>query len=403
MTKRRRVIDGLSLAFQRFVALESASTILLLGATITALALANSAGHGAYEHALHLPVSLGVGSVRIEMTLHHFVNDVLMAIFFFVVGMEIKRELVKGELSSRARAALPFFGAIGGMVAPAAIYAALHAGTPTLRGWGVPMATDIAFAIAALGVFGSRVPPALKVFLLALAIIDDLGAVLVIALFYSDSIAVPWIVAAAAGLAACGVLGRLGVRAYGVYVGIGALVWFAVYESGLHATIAGVALGLITPARPVGGAEHSPIDDLEHRLHGWVAFAIMPIFALANAGVALDASSLGDADAQRVALGVALGLLVGKPVGITALAWLAVRLRIAELPSGVGWSQIGGVGMLAGIGFTMALFIASLAFEEAPNQIAGAKIGILGASTVATAIGVSWLSRVLAPTGSRRD
>jgi len=400
MRQPRAIVDGLSTAFRRFVALESASTIVLLAATVVALVLANSTLRDAYQHALHLPLSLGIGAFQLEMSLHHFVNDALMAIFFLLVGMEIKRELALGELSSPSRAALPAVGALGGMLLPAAIYAALHAGTPTLRGWGIPMATDIAFAVAALGVFGARVPSGLKIFLLALAIIDDIGAVLVIAVFYSSELALPFLGAAAAGLALCGILGRTGVRSYGVYLGIGALVWYATYRSGIHATIAGVALGLLTPARPLGGSDRSPIDDLEHRLHGWVAFVIMPVFALANAGVSLDTSSLGDASAQRVALGVALGLLLGKPVGVTLAAWLAVRLRIAQLPSGVTWPQVVGAGLLAGIGFTMALFIGALAFDEGP-LVAGAKLGTLAASALATGFGVYWLAAVLPRSGAR--
>lgn len=394
MTQSAGWVGGLTHAFRRFVALQSASAILLLVATFVALALGNSPLASGYAHVLHLPLSLGLGSFRLEMTLHHFVNDAMMAVFFFVVGMEIKRELVKGELSSPSRAALPAFGALGGMVVPAAIYAALHSGLPTLRGWGIPMATDIAFAVAALGVFGSRVPSGLKVFLLALAIVDDIGAVLVIAVFYSSQISVASLALATAGLALCIALGRGGVRSYGVYLLIGAGVWYATYRSGIHATIAGVLLGLITPARPIGDAASSPIDDLEHRLHGWVAFAIMPIFALCNAGVSLDASSLGDPLAQRVAMGVALGLLVGKPLGVTLAAWIAVKLRLAELPSGVTWLPIAGTGLLAGIGFTMALFIAALAFDESV-LIAGAKIGILGASALATAAGIALLALVL--------
>lgn len=358
--------------------------LLLLGATAAALVLANSPLHDVYEHALELPLAFG-------MNLHHFVNDALMAVFFFLVGMEIKRELVIGELSSPRRAALPVFGALGGMIVPAGVYAALHFGGPAIRGWGIPMATDIAFAVAALGIFGARVPPGLAVFLLALAIVDDIGAVLVIALFYSSQLALPWIAAAIAGLALCAACERGGVRSYAVYVAIGALVWYATWQSGVHPTIAGVALGLLTPARPLAGRERSPIDELEHRLHGWVALGILPLFALCNAGVTLDPASLGDPLAQRVAFGVALGLLVGKPVGITAVAWIAVRLGAASLPRGVSWSQVAGVGLLAGIGFTVALFIAALAFEDAA-LVAGAKIGILVASALATLLGVAILA-----------
>jgi NhaA family Na+:H+ antiporter len=389
-----RAVERINGAFARFVALEAASTILLLVATVVALVLANSPLHDAYEHALHLPLSLRFGSLGLEMSVGHFVNDALMAIFFFVVGMEIKRELVRGELSSPSRAALPIFGALGGMIVPAAIYAALHWGGSALRGWGIPMATDIAFAVAALGIFGARVPPGLRVFLLALAIADDIGAVVVIALFYAAGLAPQWLAVAAAGLALCVFLPRFGVRSYGVYFLVGTLVWYATLRSGVHATIGGVLLGLLTPARPLAGAEHAPVDDLVHRLHPWVAFVIMPIFALCNAGVALDASSLGDTQMQRVAIAVVLGLLFGKPIGITLFAWLAVRSGVAELPSRVGWSQILGAGILAGIGFTVALFIAALAFEDA-RLIAGAKVGILAASLLATVLGAALLARVL--------
>jgi NhaA family Na+:H+ antiporter len=389
-----RAVERVSGALARFVALEAASTILLLVATVVALALANSPLHETYEHALHLPLSLRVASFSLEMSIGHFVNDALMAIFFFVVGMEIKRELVRGELSSPRRAALPVFGALGGMIVPAAIYAALHWAGPALRGWGIPMATDIAFAVAALGIFGARVPSGLKVFLLALAIADDIGAVVVIALFYATGVDPQWLAVVAAGLALCVFLPRFGVRSYGVYVLVGTLVWYATLKSGVHATIGGVLLGLLTPARPLAGAEHAPVDDLVHRLHPWVAFVIMPLFALCNAGVALDASSLGDAQTQRVAIGVVLGLLLGKPVGITLFAWLAVRSGVAELPSRVSWSQILGAGVLAGIGFTVALFIAALAFEDG-RFVAGAKVGILAASLLATLLGAALLARAL--------
>jgi NhaA family Na+:H+ antiporter len=390
----RGPIAGAARIFERFAALESASTLLLLAATFGALALANSPLHDAYEHALHLPLRLGVGAFELELSLAHFVNDALMAVFFFVVGLEIKRELVVGELSSPVRAALPVFGALGGMIAPAAIYAALHWNGPALHGWGIPMATDIAFAVAALRVFGSRVPPALVIFLLALAIADDIGAVAVIAIFYTDDLSLAWLFTAAAGLALCKLLERSGIRSYGVYALVGLFVWYATYRSGVHATIAGVALGLLTPARPDEDEKHAPVEVLEHALQKWVGFAILPIFALANAGVTLDASSLGDPLAQHVAAGVALGLLVGKPLGITAFAWLAVRAGWAELPRGVGWAEIAGTGVLAGIGFTVALFIAALAFGEGALQ-AGAKIGVLGASAIATGLGIGILSRTL--------
>jgi NhaA family Na+:H+ antiporter len=389
-----RAAQRLSEAFRRFVALEASSTILLLVATVAALAFANSPLRDAYEHVLHLPLSLRAGSFVFELSLGHFVNDALMAVFFFVVGMEIKRELVLGELSSPRRAALPVFGALGGMIAPASIYAALHWGGPAIQGWGIPMATDIAFAVAALGIFGARVPTGLKIFLLALAIADDIGAVAVIAIFYTADLAPLWLVVALAGLATCVLLARLGVRSYAVYLLVGIAVWYATLQSGVHATIGGVLLGLLTPARPHEGEAHAPVDELIHLLHPWVAFVVMPVFALCNAGVALDAASLGDPQAQRVALGVAVGLLLGKPLGITLFAWLAVRLGVAELPRGVGWLQIVGAGLLAGIGFTVALFIAALAFKE-PHLVSGAKIGILAASLLATLGGAALLARAL--------
>jgi len=301
---------------------------------------------------------------------------------------------VSGELSSPRRAALPVFGALGGMIAPAGVYAALHWGGPAIRGWGIPMATDIAFAVAALGIFGKRVPSGLKIFLLALAIADDIGAVAVIALFYTAELAPLGLAVALGGLVTCVLLARTGVRSYGVYLLVGVVVWYATLQSGVHATIGGVLLGLLTPARPAEGEEHAPADDLIHHLHPWVAFVIMPVFAFCNAGVALDASSLGDASAQRVALGVALGLLLGKPAGITILSWLAVRLGVAELPSGVGWFQIVAAGLLAGIGFTVALFIAALAFPDA-TLVAGAKVGILAASLLATLGGAALLAKAL--------
>ncbi len=396
MSSGLRAAERISGAFARFVALEASSTILLLAATVLALALANSPLHDLYEHALHLPLSVRIASFSLELSVGHFVNDALMAIFFFVVGMEIKRELVLGELSSPSRAALPVFGALGGMIVPAGLYAALHWGGPALRGWGIPMATDIAFAVAALGVFGTRVPSGLKVFLLALAIADDIGAVVVIAIFYATGVDPRWLAVASAGLVFCILLARFGVRSYGLYVLVGTLVWYATLKSGVHATIGGVLLGLLTPARPPAGAEHAPVDDLVHRLHPWVAFVIMPLFALCNAGVALDASSIGDAQTQRVAIAIVLGLLLGKPIGITLFAWLAVRAGIAELPSRVRWPQILGAGVLAGIGFTVALFIAALAFAEA-QFVAGAKVGILVASLLATLLGTALLTRVLPP------
>lgn len=435
-----RLIERLTAPVERFLGLETSSSILLLAATVLALAWANSPWAASYEHLLHVPFALRIGDFELAMSFAHVVNDALMGIFFFVVGMEIKRELVIGELSSPSRALLPVLAAAGGMIVPAGIYASLHWGEPTLRGWGIPMATDIAFAVAALSAFGRRVPPGLKIFLLALAIADDIGAVSVIAIFYTAELSVEWLAWAAAGLAFTYAMNLAGVRHYAAYIAIGGVVWFATYQSGVHATIAGVALGLITPARPLapppdretllqrgmhwlerlgqaveGENDHggharyeirrrldataratlSPADDLIHVLHPWVAFVIMPVFALANAGVPLDPATLGQPDAMRVGAAVAAGLLIGKPVGIASFAWLAVRLGLARLPRGVSWGQVVGAGALAGIGFTVALFVSALAFGELEAVGAGSKVGILGGSVLATLIGAVLLSQTL--------
>jgi len=432
-------IDRINQPFQRFLALEASSSLLLLGMTVLALAWANSPWVEAYQHWLHLPLALHIGGFELSLSFGHFVNDALMGIFFFVVGMEIKREMAVGELSSASKALLPAIAALGGMLIPAGIYAAFHWGEPTIRGWGVPMATDIAFAVAALSVFGARVPSGLKVFLLALAIADDIGAVAVIAVFYTADVSIPWLAWAVGGLVFTFAMNLSGVRSYSVYFVVGGLVWFAMHESGVHATIAGVALGLLTPARSLeavpdratlvqrgirwleqlgdaieggddlaGHERHritrqvqavtrstlSPIDELTNVLHPWVAFVIMPLFALCNAGVALGASALAEPVAARVSLGIGLGLLIGKPLGITLFAWLAVRAGLAQLPRGVGWSQVVATGFLAGIGFTVALFVASLAFSD-PGHGAAAKVGILLGSVGATVRGVAGLARTL--------
>jgi NhaA family Na+:H+ antiporter len=426
--------DRLARPIQRFLAIEAASTILLLLATLVALLWANSPWRESYTALWHTKLALRLGGAEIALTLEHWVNDGLMALFFFLVGMEIKHELVHGELSSRSRAMLPVFGALGGMLAPAAIYASLHAGGPAAAGWGVPMATDIAFAVAALAVFGSRVPPGLKVFLLALAIVDDLGAVLVIALFYTHDLSLPALGAAALAFALAWGMKRAGVRTTLLYWGVGAGVWLATLASGIHATVAGVLLGLLTPAsiaqppeslaarargwaqdvlelvegdrleqerrrvaQGLGGLSRealSPLEALTGALHPWVAFVVMPVFALANAGVALNAGALADPLAARVTLAVALGLLVGKPVGIMLLSWLAVRLGIAALPAGVGWGALLGAGCLGGIGFTMALFITALAFQDA-TLAAASKLGVMLASVLAAAAGLLVLARAL--------
>lgn len=428
-----RLAQIVAAPFQRFFAIEAASTILLLAATLVALVWANSPWAESYEHIRHFPIGFRAGDAEVRLSLEHWVNDGLMVLFFFLVGMEIKHELVHGELSSFDRAMLPIFGALGGMVVPAVIYLAFHAGGEASSGWGIPMATDIAFAVAALVVLGKRVPPGLKVFLLALAIVDDLGAVTVIALFYTYELSMPALAAAAALLVLTFAMHRAGVRSYGAYWVVGIGVWAATLSSGVHATVAGVLLGFLTPAerlssrdslverarrladdflavlegrgedrdpkkiaRTLAGTARealSPLDHLTAMLHPFVAFVVMPVFAFVNAGVPIETEAPSPL-AGAVSLAVALGLLFGKPIGITAFAWLAVRLRLAALPAGVTWSAIVGAGILAGIGFTMAIFITTLAFTD-PALVAASKVGILGASVLATALGLLVLSRAL--------
>jgi Na+:H+ antiporter, NhaA family len=410
---------------ERFLSIEASSGIVLLAAAVIALAWANSPWHGGYEALLHTPIGFRAGGVAFERDLHFWINDGLMVVFFFVVGLEIKRELHAGELSEVRRAALPAFAALGGMIVPAVIYMSWNAGTPASGGWGVPMATDIAFAVGVLALLGKRVPPALRILLLALAVIDDVGAIIVIAVFYSSGFSFVGLAVALLGIVIILVMQKLAVRSPWAYVPAAVVTWAGTYATGVHPTIAGVAIGLLTPVRAWFGPEHfverasvaveavrtanraqdgsrlmsrlsdldlarqeavSPVERLQHALHGWVAFAIMPLFALANAGVALGSARF-DGGGQRVLLGVLLGLVFGKPIGILAFSWVAVRVRVAALPAGVGWSGVAIVGLVAGIGFTMALFIAGLAFPTGP-LIEIAKLGILGGSAVAAVIGL---------------
>ena len=418
---------------ETFLSIEASSGIVLLVAALLALAWANSPWHSAYESILHTPIGFRVGPLAFERDVHFWINDGLMVVFFFVVGLEIKRELHAGELSQLRRAALPAFAALGGMVVPACIYLFWNGGTPAAGGWGVPMATDIAFAVGILALLGKRVPPALRILLLALAVIDDLGAIILIAIFYSSGISTIGVAVAGLGIVFILLMQKFGVRSPWAYVPAALVTWGGVYATGIHPTIAGVAIGLLTPVRAWFGPqrfveqasaaveavrndnlvanEHrllgrlsevdvarkeavSPVERLQHMLHGWVAFGIMPLFALANAGVSLGAARL-EGEGLMVLFGVSLGLVVGKPVGVMAFAWAAVRLRVAALPAGVTWAGLLVVGLVAGIGFTMALFIASLAFP-AGALIEVAKLGILGASAVAAVVG-SIAGRILLP------
>ncbi|HWO93992.1 MAG TPA: Na+/H+ antiporter NhaA [Dehalococcoidia bacterium] len=416
-----------------FLSTESAAGVVLVAATLVALVWANSPWNDTYTDILTTTITIDLGFVDVSEDVHHWVNDGLMTIFFFVVGLEIKRELLMGELNSVRRAALPVAAALGGMVVPAALYLALNAGGEGEDGWGIPMATDIAFAVGLLALLGTRAPFALRVFLLALAIVDDLGAIAVIAVFYTDDLAVDALGIALGFIALILVMQRANVRDVPLYIPVGALLWLALLKSGVHATIAGVILGILTPHLPFTTREEfthraseitsrlqgllgrkreeetvdeeryalqsledltrdseSPLERLEHFLHPWSSFGIVPIFALANAGIELNADTISDALESEVMYGIVLGLVVGKTVGIFAASWLAVRSGMAELPAGVRWPQMLGVAMLAGVGFTVSLFITELAFTDA-ELVGDAKIGILGASAIAGAAGFAYL------------
>ncbi|MEA2829079.1 MAG: Na+:H+ antiporter, NhaA family [Actinomycetota bacterium] len=369
-------------SLREFLRTEAAGGVALFLATAGALAWANSAWGDGYVTAWHTAMRLQVGSVGFDGDLRHLVDEGLMALFFFVVGLEIKRELVAGELREWRTAALPAIAAAGGMVVPALVYLAVTAGGPAGRGWGIPMATDIAFAVGVVALLGRRVPSSLRLFLLTLAIVDDIGAIVVIAVFYTGRISWGALLAAALVLAAMAGLRAGGVVWLPVYGLLGLGVWLAFYESGVHATIAGAVLGLLAP---VAVAER-----LEPVLHPLTSFLIVPLFALANAGIVLGGAALDAPDGTRIALAVGLGLVVGKLVGVSAAAGLAVRLGIGSLPDGVGWGQLIGIAALAGIGFTVSLFVAGLAFAT-PQAEDAAKIGVMVASGVASGLGVAIL------------
>ncbi len=375
-----------------FLRLESAGGLLLMAAAAVALVLANSPAAPAYHAAL--ATEFTIGAARLSVLL--WINDALMAMFFLLVGLEIKRELLTGELSSLRRAAMPAIAALGGMLVPALIYVAFNFGdAATLRGWAVPAATDIAFALGVLALLGSRVPVSLKVFLTALAILDDLGAIVIIAIFYSGDLSQPALIGAGAATVLLVALNTLGVRRLWPYLLVGVLLWAAVLASGVHATLAGVILALTIPLRssertaPRDAGEDSPLHRLEHALHPWVVYVILPVFGLANAGltfVGLSPAALLD----KVPLGIALGLFVGKQIGVLAAAWIAVKLRWAEWPEGATPRQIHGVAVLCGIGFTMSLFIGGLAFtaDELQNQV---KLGVFGGSLLSALAGYAIL------------
>ncbi len=370
-----------------FVLVEALGGIVLLLAAAAALVWANSPWSSAYADWWSRELTVGIGEVSISEDLLHWVNDGLMAIFFFVVGLEVKRELVTGELRDPRRAALPMLAAIGGMAVPALIYVGWNPSGPGQEGWAIPMATDLAFALGVIALLSSRVPSPLKLFLLTLAIVDDVGAIIVIAVFYSEGIELPWLAAAAGMLAVMLLMRQLHIGHPLIYVLPAMFVWLCTFESGVHATIAGVALGLFAPTGEFHG--RPVIDDLEHRLHPYTSFVIVPVFALANAGVDLGGDAVGDALRSRITLGVLTGLVVGKTVGIVAATALGLRLRIGRLPKGIGLRHICGVGALGGIGFTVSLFVADLSF--AGSELGDAKIGIFGASVLAGLLGTAIL------------
>ena len=387
-------------AFARFFHAEAAGSIVLLAATVVALAWANSPWAGSYFSMTHVPISLGAGTFSFTLSLQHWINDLMMAVFFFVVGLEIKRELVTGELSSVQKATLPVMAALGGVLVPASIYLTANAGGPGVSGWGVPMATDIAFAIGMLAAFGARTPVGLKVFLTALAIADDLFAVIVIAVFYTETIRLGALALAGALLLLPAAAARAGVRRPDVYALMSLAVWVAVTASKLHPTITGVLLAMTIPVRTTRDASASRSNEeramgpaLEDYLHPVVAFVILPLFALFNAGVALEADAARNL-LQPVGLGIVLGLVLGKQAGIMLFGWLAVKSGWAALPAGVTWTQIYGSACLAGVGFTMSLFVTDLAFRD--DRLAStAKVAIIAASVIASAWGALVLQRVL--------
>ena len=421
---------------RRFMQLEAASGLVLIGAAVVALLWANLPFGESYEKFWETRLLIELGPIDLSESLRDVVNDALMTLFFFVVGLEIKRETRLGDLSDRSAAAGPAIAAVGGMVVPALIYFALNSSGDAARGWGIPMATDIAFALGVVALLGNRIPPRARLFLLAVAIVDDIGAIAVIAIFYTDDLSFGWLAVAVALFVVVYMAKHRNVRAMSFYWIIGTMVWFAVFQSGVHATLAGVALGFLTPTHPFYGAreynekaratvgsygneeqsvmerEHvdhevlelanitresvSPLTRLEEGLHPWTSFMIVPLFALANAGVRFVGIDIGEALKDPITIGVALGLVLGKIVGITLAMYLAVRSGVARLPIGSTWSHIRGLAVLGGIGFTVSLFVTGLAFDD-PAMADLAKIGIFAGSAIAGVTGYLLLRKVPVP------
>ena len=421
-----RPIERLARPLAHFLHIEASSGVVLLLCAIVAIIIANTGAADAYRGFWDHKLNVGIGDAQLDYPLWYWVNDALMSVFFFVIGLELKRELVAGELRDRRKVVLPVAAAVGGVLAPVGIFLALQGGEPGEQGWAIPMATDIAFVVGCMALLGRRVPHGLKVFMLSLAIVDDLLAVLVIAIFFTPHLSGAWLAAATGGVVVVVAMNRAGIRSVPFYWTVGVVVWLCTLKSGIHPTIAGVVLGLLTPARQwldravlLDAVEHtrsvvadaspgdarermalaelafvsneaiSPLARLERDLHPWVAFVIMPVFALANAGVAVDVDSLGGG----LSLAVAAGLVVGKPLGISLASLLVVKLGVARLPTGVTWPVLLGAGCLAGIGFTMALFIATLGLSEEPLRMA--KQGVLLGSTASGLLGMGLLALAL--------
>ena len=420
--------------FEDFFKNQASGGIILLATTILALVLANSPLSHFYHHFWEMKLTIGGETFGLTQSLHHWINDGLMAVFFFVVGLEIKREFLAGELASKRKAALPIAAALGGMIVPALIFALINKDNGNLHGWGIPMATDIAFALGIIALLGDRIPRSLAIFLTALAIVDDLGAVLVIAIFYTGDLS--WVALGLVGLCLFILMvgNRLGIQHPNFYALVGLVLWIALLKSGVHASIAGVLIGATIPVKPkhphdefVAKSEHllrryhesetipgpfhneqrlgtllalehvchdsmSPLQRMEHEMNPWVIYGVMPVFALANAGISLSGSELATALTHPITIGVGLGLLLGKPLGILLFSWLAVRMKFCDLPTGSRWYDVLGVGVLAGIGFTMSMFITNLAYADLA-RVANAKVGIFAASILAGVIGFILLSR----------
>tara|TARA_B100000780_G_scaffold277624_1_gene248793 strand:+ start:650 stop:1822 length:1173 start_codon:yes stop_codon:yes gene_type:complete len=380
------MIKTLSKPFKWFFRLEAASGLVLLIAAIIALVISNSNYSELYFNTLEQYLFIGINNFGLKLSVHHWINDLLMAIFFFFVTLEIKREFIQGELSNLKKALLPIIGAVGGMLIPALVYVTINFGnTETLNGWAIPSATDIAFSLGILSLLGSRVPISLKIFLTALAIIDDLGAILIIAFFYSGDLSISYLSLILISYIFLLVLNKFGIKKFLPYIIIGAFMWFFTYKSGIHATIAGVLLASTIPHR-VKDKDFSLLIKLEHAISPYVAFIIMPIFAFANAGVSLEGLSFLSL-LKPVPLGILLGLFVGKQVGVMIFSFVAVKIGAAQMPDNSSWLSLYGVSILTGIGFTMSLFVGNLAFAENTQYIDGVKIGVLAGSLLSTLFG----------------